>query len=292
MPPKPFDLILYHGNCWDGLTSAWVALAHSPKAEALAVQYGKEPPDVTGKRVLIVDFSYPLDVLMEMWSKAEDLLVLDHHKSAEEALSQLRFAHFDMNKSGAGMAWDHLFGGDRPLLVNYVEDRDLWRFKLDSSRAHHAFMTSYPMTLEAIAEIAQVNTMVRIERGQAVLKFLEQHCIRVASKARRITFLEQEFWICNTPVELASEVGELLYEREPTLPAICWSWGSTKGDYYCSLRSRQEDGIDVSLIAKEMGGGGHKNAAGFRTRIPPPYLGVSYDEQERYDSASETDSTP
>ena len=36
------------------------------------------------------------------------------------------------------------------------------------------------------------------------------------------------------------------------------------GNYIYSLRSRADSGIDVSAIAKKYGGGGHKNAAGFK----------------------------
>lgn len=41
-------------------------------------------------------------------------------------------------------AWDYLFPGeDRPLLLNHVEDRDLWRFKLAGTREIQAFIFSH-----------------------------------------------------------------------------------------------------------------------------------------------------
>jgi nanoRNase/pAp phosphatase (c-di-AMP/oligoRNAs hydrolase) len=46
--------------------------------------------------------------------------------------------------------------------------------------------------------------------------------------------------------------------------AACY-WDTPDGRVF-SLRSR-EDGVDVSAIAKRYGGGGHRNASGFRMPI-------------------------
>ena len=283
--PKPFDVVLYHGNCYDGITAAWVAKMHSPNAELIPVSYGSPPPDeIEGKRVLIVDFSYPRETLRNIEPVVESMLILDHHATAMANLDGLDYAVFDMESSGAGMAWEHLFPGQNsPSVVDYVEDRDLWRFNLHRSHDHHAYMSSLPMTVESVQAIHQMPLDQRLELGKPVREFHELTCRKIAKRARRITIEGQDFWICNVPVEFGSEVAEVLYNRHPSLPVICSSWGSTKGDYYCSCRSRKLDGIDIGAFAKSMGGGGHRHAAGFRTRVPPPYLGAAYDKQERWE---------
>jgi len=48
--------------------------------------YQNPPPDVTGKDVILVDFSYKRPILDEMKSKAASILILDHHKTAMEDL--------------------------------------------------------------------------------------------------------------------------------------------------------------------------------------------------------------
>ena len=45
--------------------------------------------DVTGKDVVLVDFSYKRPVLMEMAEKANNILILDHHKTSAEDLVDL-----------------------------------------------------------------------------------------------------------------------------------------------------------------------------------------------------------
>src|SRR5688572_2721511 len=120
------DLVIYHGSCRDGFTAAWVARLRYPAAEFHAGHFGKRPPQVSGRHVLIVDFSYPRSVMEEMASQAESIVLFDHHKTAETELTSLPYANFDMHRSGAGLAWDYLFPGEpRPWIVDYVEDRDL-----------------------------------------------------------------------------------------------------------------------------------------------------------------------
>src|SRR6478736_8978193 len=97
------DLCIYHSPCYDGFTAAWVVRQAFPDAKFIGANYGDEPPDVRGKEVIVVDFSYPRDVLERMHEQAKSLLVLDHHKSAEKALEGLYYAKFDMSRSGAMM---------------------------------------------------------------------------------------------------------------------------------------------------------------------------------------------
>jgi len=93
---------------------------------------------VTDREVWFVDFSYKRPVILEMSAKAKSITILDHHKSAEADLVELPenvSVKFDMEKSGARLAWDCFHPAeDIPMLVNYVEDRDLWRFHFEGTR--------------------------------------------------------------------------------------------------------------------------------------------------------------
>ena len=65
--------------------------------------------------------------------------------------------------------------------------------------------------------------------------------------------------VANLPYTLTSDAGHLLANGEPF--AACY-WDTPTGRVF-SLRST-DDGLDVSEIAKKYGGGGHRNASGFR----------------------------
>lgn len=268
MEENLFDIIIHHGNCYDGITAAWVARIGSPTALFVPARYGSEPPDVDGLRVLVVDFSYPRDVLLEMNERASRLVVLDHHKTAAEDLAGLGFAIFDMERSGAGLAWDVLEGGGRPPIVNHVEDRDLWRFALDGTREYHAAMSAYPMTFEAWDEINDRDPAEMVEAGRSILAYHLNTCRKLADRAGVVDLGGVECWAVNIPVEFVSETAEVLKSREPHRPVLGWSWEAERGECYCSLRSR-DDGPDVSEIARRFGGGGHRHAAGFRLPHPP-----------------------
>lgn len=83
-------LCIYHGNCADGFGAAWaVRKALGADVEFHAGVYQNPPPDVSGRDVVLVDFSYKRNVLADMSMKARTILVLDHHKSAAEDLAGL-----------------------------------------------------------------------------------------------------------------------------------------------------------------------------------------------------------
>ena len=116
-----------------------VVICYKQRKKANVIGHMELIGDVKGKNVIIVDFSYPRDVLIKMAEDADSIIVLDHHKTAEENLKGLDFCIFDMTRSGAVMAWEHFHGkGNTPLLFQYIQDRDLWQWKLPQSKEFSA----------------------------------------------------------------------------------------------------------------------------------------------------------
>ena len=271
---EPKRLVIYHGNCLDGFTAAWAARESlkgigGGNTEYIAANHGDAPPDVTGCIVYVLDFSYPREVLEEMDRKARYLRVLDHHKTAQEALSGLDFAEFDMERSGAGMAWDILLshtGRGRPWLVDYVEDRDLWRFKLPHSKEVNAWIGACRReSFEDWDALNALGVAAAAERGEAVLAFIDRYVHEMTAQARTVEFEGYKIPVVNAPYINTSELVGHLAQSAPF--AIGW-YHRSDGMFAHSLRSRGPDAVDVSEIAKRYGGGGHRNAAGFATRAP------------------------
>ena len=262
-------LCIYHGACRDGFCAAWVVHRVHPKADFFAGFYGQPPPDVTGRAVVLVDFSYPRDVLEDMASKAASLLILDHHKTAEEALrgfadgKQNASTVFDMHRSGAGLAWDYFFSGaPRPWLVDYVEDRDLWRHRLDDSKTINAWLALLPFDFAPWDMAAQAELDVAREGGSAALMKTEQYVREVAKNARAVRFRGYSTRIVNAPQVDISELLDELARQSPDLAFVMGWWQRADRVFQYSLRSRGD--FDVSELARQFGGGGHKNAAGFQ----------------------------
>lgn len=217
------------------------------------------------KSIIIVDFSLKREEMQSLVHDAgKQLLVLDHHKTSQEACEGLSFCHFDLNKSGAGLAWDYFNEGKpRPVLVDYVEDRDLWRFKLPDSRYVNAFIQSFPMEIEQYYDLAQMLRLRLPECRDAGIAIERYKDTMVGNMCKNVRFTEiggVEVPTVNASM-LFSEVGDYLYNLYLNYPFAASYFIRKDGKVQYSLRSRQN--YDVSSIAKLYGGGGHKNAAGF-----------------------------
>lgn len=253
-------LCIYHRNCADGFTAAWCAKL-AGVTDFHASQYGEAPPDVDGLDVVVVDFSYPRDVLFAMKERARSIYVLDHHKSARAALEGLDFCLFDMERSGAAMTWDYFFpdlARKRPLLVDYVQDRDLWQWRLPSSREVNAVIGSYEQTFENWDRLGGLDVREMHAEGAAILRYQDKLADQIAANAEEVEIDGHLVLVSNSGV-LQSEVGERLAKGRP----FGVVWFEREGEIVLSLRSRA-GGIDVSELARKFGGGGHAGAAGMR----------------------------
>jgi oligoribonuclease NrnB/cAMP/cGMP phosphodiesterase (DHH superfamily) len=253
-------LVLYHAHCNDGFGAAWVARRHYGKAASYqAIQYGQQPPPVEDRDVLILDFSFPRRLLLRMHEKARSLLVLDHHVTAQEDLEGLEFARFDLERSGATMTWDHFFPGEpRPWLLEYVEDRDLWQWKLPHSEEVAAALQSYVRKFEVWDGILERGAEALITEGEPILRYKRRLVDAAASRYRLVEF-EGYTVPCITSCILQSEIGGRLAKK---YPFILIQFEMEDRRIY-SLRSHAKKGADVGSIARRYGGGGHRNAAGF-----------------------------
>ena len=267
-------LCIYHGKCADGFTAAWaVHKALGDNVEFCEGVYQNPPPDCTNRHVIMVDFSYKLPEMLSILERCSSLTVLDHHKTAKEVLDQLSATQpdnlhivFDLDRSGAGITWDYYHPTEtRPELVNYVEDRDLWRFKLPLSREVNAFIFAHEYDFKhwdylnammhnhmGVQDVADLGGAIEKKHHKDVAEL-------VGLLKRRMTIGGHEVWVANLPYTLTSDAGHLMAQGEPF--AACY-WDTPEGRVF-SLRST-DDGMDVAEVAKMYGGGGHRNASGFR----------------------------
>ncbi len=270
-------LVIYHGNCADGFSAAWCFWRkYGAGADYVAGVYQQDPPDVAGRDVYLVDFSYKRAVVERMLAEANTVTLIDHHKTAIDDLQPLfmqdswtgkpkQLAHFtDLNRSGATLAWDYLFPGeDRPLLLGHIEDRDLWRFKLPHTREIQANVFSYEYSFEQwdkLMSAGQAELLQMTVAGAAIeRKHHKDIAELVAVCKRRMVIGGHDIPVASLPYTLVSDAAHLMSKDEAF--AACY-WDTPEGRVF-GLRSG-EDGADVSEIAKQYGGGGHKHAAGFK----------------------------
>lgn len=286
----PAPLVLYHGrNCPDGFAAALAAWRfYGGQVELRGLDHGEvktlaDLPALDGRAVYILDFSFPAEILRAIDAHAARLVLLDHHKSAADALAGFvccsGVVHFDMAKSGARLAWE-FFLPDAPVpdLVRYVEDRDLWNWQFPESAAYLAALDMEPQDLARWSEIADYTPEQSarfMARGQAMDEKFAKLAADIAEGAEPLVFNGQAGLMVNAPGAFHSLVGDLLSRRSGSF-ALMWSAGKG-GVVKVGLRSQR--GYDCIPLAQSMGGGGHAQACGFKTSAArlPELLGGRFD---------------
>jgi hypothetical protein len=263
-------LTIYHGNCADGFTAAWIInKALNGNSDFHPGIYGQDPPEVEGRDVILTDFSYKRPVLLKMAERAKSILILDHHVSAQKDLVDLPenvTSIFDMDRSGAGITWDYYFPlMARPEFVNHVEDRDLWRFALPHTKEIQASIFSYEYTFENWDKFEDSQYLRSlITGGEAIERKLVKDCHELIAAGKQMQWIGGYYVpVLNVPYMMSSVAAGILCKGQP----FAGAYWDRNDDRMFSLRST-EDGIDVSLIAAQYGGGGHKHAAGFTIKRP------------------------
>lgn len=258
------DICIYHSNCTDGFGAAWVVRKFFGEIDFYPGVYQTPPPNVTGKDVILVDFSYKRDVLIEMARTAKSIFIIDHHKSAIADLIDLPDnvkTVFDMNHSGAMLTWNYYYPDkDPPRLLLHIEDRDLWRFKIFLTGEVFAWLSSYPYDFIIWDDLMIHNLQSAAQEGAAILRKQKKDIDELLPlMARHCVIGGYIVPVVNLPLTYISDACNLLAEGH--LFAACY-WDAADGSRVFSLRSKN-DGLDVSEIARKYGGGGHKHAAGF-----------------------------
>lgn len=286
-------VVVYHANCLDGFTAAWVfhTLAEKDYTEGVTyvpASYGDPLPEFPAGpcNLYILDFFYSRSQLEQLCRVFNKVLLLDHHKTAIDTISpevwppgqwpdNLEMA-LDMNRSGAGIPWDWFSGESvgRSKLVNYIEDRDLWRFNLPFSKEVSAYIKRQKMDFNSwdiLEEDLLWNFATVVNSGSILLKERDSLIKEIAAEPRKMEI----FWLdgvkrvmahcINCPPGFSSEVGNYIVTNYGTV-GVTYSQNS-KGTTKFSLRSRN-DLEDVAKIAEAFGGGGHRNAAGFTLKEP------------------------
>lgn len=315
-------LVIYHAHCTDGFGAAFAAwLKLGDNAEYLPMEYGVDllatyKGSLIAREIYILDFSLPKAVMDWLFGHAKRVIWLDHHKTAFEMWTGLYvkdgvhiehdydpgsmrpWVTLDDTKSGAMLAWEYFHPGTEvPMLIQHIDDRDRWQFKLGGSRELHAAMNSLkPWTFsqwDLLFHVDGIRLEALKDEGSAILRAHSQHVQAALKQSRLCQIVKPEKqrgrrveppWshrvsgpnhlgyfdeayvsglAANAPAFLASDLGHELANKSGTF-GLVWSMAGD-GQIHCSLRSNGD--YDVSAIAKVFGGGGHRNAAGFSVEM-------------------------
>ena len=287
---KDFDAIIYHGPCSDGTCGLWCSCHYKPIKNRYACKAGCNPQgDYTGMNVIFVDICPKIDYLLDLTNKAKYVVILDHHKSSEKIIQDNQsllstksnlYIEFDMTRSGCQMAWDYFFDFQpRPFFIDYIGDRDLWTWKLPSSREINTglwelgYIDPYDLTkLTGLMENSE-EKMSQIELSGKYIEIGNQKEVEIASAnaiEASITIENKTYkiWLGgNINPSLRSNLGNALCLKKfknGTMPdfSACWQYDPNTDEWWISLRGVPERSPDLSVISSKFGGGGHPLASG------------------------------
>lgn len=269
----------YHIGCPDGFAAAWsVRRAWGGEGRYVARSHDDLLPleELEDALVVFVDIAVDNPQLRALSEVASHIILLDHHVSAKlryqsdlETVNRLEDAgheiYFDLDHSGAVLAWHH-FHPDAapPALLDYVEDQDLWNWKLVGSEEVNAAIASYPREFEVWDALAQRSPEDLMREGEPIVRANKLEVRRAIRKTQPILIGGKRLEAVNATFN-RSAIGHELAKRMAFGPA----WGCVyrvSGDQvHATLYSIGD--LDVSEIATQLGGGGHRNAAGFTVSL-------------------------
>lgn len=263
--------LITHANCSDGLASAFLVENHYGKenVHTYFCQYGDVFPfDPKGKHILIIDFSFPREILDKVYKECESLEVYDHHKSAKTELEGLDYANFDENECGCSLYYK-LFCDDInhnvAMFVQYTRDHDLWLFEEEESRAVRLYFKCF-QSVQDIEEAINDSVNTWIERGKAIERYQKKLIDESITHPRTIKLgrVSDSVEVLGVPCNLSPLISEVAHRLALLSPSgIGCTWFDTEnGERVYSLRSIA--GVDCLPIAQYYGGGGHLKACGFK----------------------------
>lgn len=284
--------LVTHKNCMDGAGCAILYRALGGRQEDIHfTNPGHEQSDELvkelliekGHAVLIADVSISVEAAKELFSphnlRTHVCELVDHHKSAIP-LDNLGLPGFEIDvqnsRCGCKMLFDFFLKasvGDNKVirayadLVNVIDDHDRW-IKQDS-RSDDIAMLYMVLGQKLFIERFIKNPQIEFTNEEKYVISLEKYkmqeeieekkrTVQSAIYNRKINGKTYRFgFVYGT--RFTSSTGNALYE-DPSLnlDAVVLVSGNT-----ISMRTAKSSEVDVSAIASNYGGGGHRAAAGF-----------------------------
>lgn len=297
-----FNILVYHKGCPDGTCGLWCAHHFQKKFRKIGMNAGIDPPvEINNKKIVFVDVCPSYEYIKDnILNKGNSITILDHHKSSydmylthKNELDNLPnlIIHIDMTRSGCQIAWDYFFNNrKRPWFIEYIADRDLWSWSLENSKEitkaifYNRLLDAWNLEkIDKLLDYKQRDVNNLIKEGKGILevenRILERQLFYSSEGIMKVNDQIYKVQIANIILEFGSEFGNLLATKlfsDKTKPDFCvlWSYDPTEDLWHLCLRSVAESELDLSDIASQLGGGGHKNAAGidfldnpFKTKI-------------------------
>lgn len=265
-PPRQKIVVIYHGHCPDGFGGAWAAWKKfGNRAAYLPARDRSAPPvPLKNKIVYIIDYTYDGPIIKKLIKDNIRVTAIDHHVSQKAYTMMTDRYSYDVNRSGAPLAWNYFHPGKPvPALLRYIEDRDIWKWKVPHSKEMLMLVDLVPFDFKLWSVLAKEfddpqKNAVNLKKGTLLALHYRSLYEKLLPNAEPVKFDGKKIYALNCPYYFADDLGHELAIKTHSFALL---WNESGGRIRCSLRSAGK--IDVAKIAQKYGGGGHKASSGF-----------------------------
>lgn len=281
-------LIIYHSDI-DGHASGAILQKYLKDRNPIMIQMNYDDTFpwelVTGEtEVWMTDFSLqPWDNMVRLHRSCKKLIWIDHHKSAIQYYndwlkndgSPIEGLLKD-GRAACGLCWDYCNPElPEPLPIHLAECYDVWKWQEIEGAIEFQYGTKFyetdPGTLDGqnfwkcLLEQSSIRTAEIISYGELLIKYKERSNSTYIKDNCFETTLDKLNVIAVNRKENSQQF-DSIWNPLKYHAMLAFTWA--KGIWTISLYTTRDD-VDVSVIAKKHGGGGHKRAAGFQAKELP-----------------------
>lgn len=297
-------IVITHENCNDGFVSRAIIDDYFKKNDytnytflkgSYTVDYNEYFSNFENCNLILADFSFDTNKIdiNYLLGIVKSITIIDHHQSAIQKYNNIIHPKltkiFDIEKCGAMLTWEYLFTNeDPPILIHFVQDRDLWIFNNPNTKRMHFALN----TLSNIEELKKYfNNKLLMEellvKGQVIEEFVNAQinknilsndvyliCLEFdRNKFSNITFSEELSYELNnniikyripiiniTSTLMISDILNVI--AEDYFFAIGYNCSENHLNLHFRSNKESNKSANVADIAEIFGGGGHKNSAG------------------------------
>ena len=255
----------YYHNDTDGKCAGAIVKKAAGDGEFIPMQY-KDSINIDiiqlGEAIYIVDFSFKPEIMNEILKKTKNVCWIDHHATAfdyEQDYDMVLPGIRSNEKSGCELTWEHFYNADPPYGVTLIGGFDTWKFNLAKSMEFKYGLESWDHNPESDIWDHVFDDDWDYEgmqdSGEAIIRFRKMICKDFQTFGYEVKFEGELTFVQNLYMFGSLAFNELIDQYNILASFVFDGQGYTIGLY-----SKK---IDVSMIAKKHGGGGHSGSAGF-----------------------------
>jgi uncharacterized protein len=288
MVAKMSVVCMYHVADYDGICSGAIVKHWRKNTILVGVDYHYNFEEYrhyisAQNDVYIIDFTWPLETMKWIEAKTRNLIWIDHHISAIKEAEEALFNPLGLRRSGTAacqLTWEYLLssraliGCPTPEAVELLGRYDVWdlddkvlafqygvkaaNLKAESPEWTNLFTEDGSLDEHLVNEILDI--------GAPVLNYVNADAEKyMASFAYETEIDGLRILACNR-AKVNFLFFKSMYDPEKHDAVCAYAWTGSR--YAASFYTDKED-VDVSVLAKKFGGGGHKKAAGFSSMALP-----------------------